>query len=247
MWSTTFPASAANVVQAVAVDGQGDIGVAGFLLTGGITFGSVVYRAYTHDTFVAKLSGADGHLIWGKGFGGNNADYPKAIAADAGGNLIVTGETSSDSINFGGGPLTSGAYRDVFLVKLAGADGAHVWSKRFGGANQDVGFGVTTDSSGNVTLTGYFESTVDFGGGSLTVAGAATSGDVFVASYSPGGVHRWSMRVGGSADDIGWGIATDAATNQVVAIGTFQGTVAFGSANLTSAGVDDVWMMKMQG
>jgi len=41
---------------------------------------------------------------------------------------------------------------------------------------------VAVDGSGNVTLTGYFEETVDFGFGPLTSAGAF---DVFLVQFTP--------------------------------------------------------------
>lgn len=54
---------------------------------------------------------------------------------------------------------------------------SHLWSKRFGSTGSDQGFGVAVDSSGNVLATGFFEGTVNFGGGNLTSAG---SGDIFL-------------------------------------------------------------------
>lgn len=38
------------------------------------------------------------------------------------------------SVDFGGGALTSAGSNDIFAAKLTAADGAHVWSQRFGDA-----------------------------------------------------------------------------------------------------------------
>ena len=54
---------------------------------------------------------------------------------------------------------------------------SHLWSKRFGSTYEDEGLGVAVDGSGNVVVTGYFNGTVDFGGGGLTSAG---NDDIFV-------------------------------------------------------------------
>ena len=44
------------------------------------------------------------------------------------------------------------------------------------------GTGVASDAAGNVLVTGFFEGTVDFGGGPLMSAG---SSDVFVVKLEP--------------------------------------------------------------
>jgi hypothetical protein len=51
------------------------------------------------------------------------------------------------------------------------------------------------DVSGDVYLTGGFDGIIDFGGGPLTSAG---SGDIFLASYTSSGAHRFSKRFGGT-------------------------------------------------
>jgi hypothetical protein len=45
------------------------------------------------------------------------------------------------------------------------------------------------DGGGNVVVTGYFQGTVNFGGGSLTSAGGT---DIFLFKYSAAGAHVWS-------------------------------------------------------
>ena len=59
--------------------------------------------------------------------------------------------------------------------------GSLLWSRRFGGAAADYGAALTTDSSGNVYLTGTFSTLVDLGGGTLTAKGG---GDFFLASFT---------------------------------------------------------------
>jgi len=62
-------------------------------------------------------------------------------------------------------------------------DPKHLWSKRFGGSNDDYGTSISVDSSGNVYGTGYFNSSnADFGGCPLSSAGAK---DIFLIKYAP--------------------------------------------------------------
>ena len=90
--------------------------------------------------------------------------------------MVVTGFFAG-TVDFGGGRLTSAAVEDIIVAKFSGADGAHLWSKRFGSTNGERGNGVAVDSSGNVAVTGFFQLTVDFGGGGLASAGSA---DIFL-------------------------------------------------------------------
>ena len=52
---------------------------------------------------------------------------------------------------------------DIYVAKLAGGSGSCLWAKRFGDGYDQSGNAVAVDGSGNVVLTGYFFSTVNFG------------------------------------------------------------------------------------
>jgi len=94
------------------------------------------------------------------------------------------------------------------------------------------------DSSGNVTVTGEFQGTADFGKGPLTSAGDS---DVFVASYDAAGNARWAERFGAGGTDRGYSVAVDSWGNLAV-IGQFSYTVDFGTGPLTSAGNLDAFV-----
>src|SRR3990170_6282915 len=72
----------------------------------------------------------DSHL-WSKRFGSTIDDYGYAVAVDGNGDVLLTGSFQG-TVNFGGGNLTSAGLEDIFVAKYSGADGAHLWSKRFG-------------------------------------------------------------------------------------------------------------------
>ena len=144
-----------------------------------------------------------------------------------GGHFYLAGDFSG-TLDLGGDPLVSAGLRDIFVARFA-SDGSHLWSKRFGGTSNDVGFGIATLSGGEVVLTGQFGTTVDFGGGPLTSAG---SSDIFLFKFAGGdGAHRWSKRFGSPISDQGFGVATDDEGN-VLLTGSFQGTVNFGGGPL---------------
>ena len=122
----------------------------------------------------------------------------------------------------------------------AGSD-TNYGSITFGGTGTDYGRGTAVDGSGNVHVTGNFEGTVDFGGGDVTSAGDK---DVYVSKYNAAGVHQWTTTLGGTNNDIGYGVAVDGSGN-VYATGRFGGTVNFGAGNVTSAGNGDGFVTKL--
>jgi hypothetical protein len=111
-----------------------------------------------------------------------------------------------------------------------------------GTLDDPAGYGVTTDSTGNVYVAGYFVGSYPIAPGvTLTSAGGE---DMFVAKYSPAGSLMWARRAGGSGNDRGKGIALDN-NGSVYATGSFQGTADFGIATLTGAGGSDIYVTKL--
>jgi len=223
-------------IHGVKTDHQGNVLVVGDF-NGTMDFGGGPVSSYYQDLFVAKYA-AGGQLIWFRHFGGVMYNVGNGIAVDSADNVIVTGYFSS-TLDFGGGPLISAGNVDVFLTKFS-ATGAHVWSKRFGAANSDVGYEVVVDGNDNILVAGTFQYGVDFGGGVLTSTGSL---DVFVAKFSPVGVHLWSKRLGGANAEAVEGLAVDGSGNAVLT-GSFSGTADIGGSNLTSAGGNDIYVVK---
>jgi len=176
--------------------------------------------------------------LWSKGFGYAGCDVGYSVAVDLSGNVFVTGYFG-ETVNFGGSNLVSAGGNDIFVAKYNAA-GVHQWSQRFGSTGGDIGYSVAVDVSGNVFVTGYFQGTVNFGGGNLVSAGGQ---DIFVAKYDAAGAHLWSQRFGGPGLDIGYSVAVDASGN-VFVTGHFQGTVNFGGSNLVSQGGTDIFVAK---
>jgi chitodextrinase len=123
--------------------------------------------ARTSDlAFVTVLTQASGQHMWSTRFGGSTLSdsvIVNAVAVDANGNVVITGQLEGRA-NFGSTVLTSSGDRDIFIAKYS-SSGAYQWSKRFGDTGSDIGYGIGVDTSGNVLVIGQFQGTVDFGGG----------------------------------------------------------------------------------
>ncbi|MDH4338702.1 MAG: T9SS type A sorting domain-containing protein [Candidatus Krumholzibacteria bacterium] len=236
-WSRRFGSTAQELAQSLAIAPTGNVIIAGSF-SGTVDFGSaILVSAGSSDAVVVALTAGGGNL-WSRRGGSNLTDNCYGVDVDASGNVFATG-TFYGTANFGGGDLVSAGANDIWLTKY-NSSGVHQWSRRMGGASFDYGYGVAADASGAVVVTGTFYETVDFGGGDLVSAG---SSDVFLARYNAAGAHQWSKRFGGTSYDYGYAVATGTG-NDVFVTGSYRGTANFGGGNVTSNGVDDLFLAR---
>ena len=231
-WSHSFGDLEPQTHAAVAVDQDGNVIVGGWF-RGTINFGgSNLVSSGGFDAFLAKFD-ANGVHQWSRHFGDASDQFPWSVATDVSGSAILTGRFSG-TVNFGGANLTSAGGEDIFLAKLD-ASGVHQWSQRFGTLGSQRANSVATDGYENVILTGFFISSVDFGGGPIVMTGGT-----FLAKFNSAGVHQWSH---GFAGGEARAVATDG-TDHIYMTGDFPGTMNFGGGNLATAGMRDVFVAK---
>jgi hypothetical protein len=243
LWSKKFGGSGSDAGYSISVDNSGNVYVTGYFTSSTIDFGGgPLTNAGNGDIFLAKFDSSGNHL-WSKKFGGSSSDWGNSVSVDSSGNVYITGYFGSSTIDFGGGALTNAGYRDIFLAKFD-SNGNHLWSKSFGGSGDDYGYSVSVDSSGNVYITGNFQSsTIDFGGGALTNANAGYS-DIFLAKFDSNGNHLWSKSFGGISDDYGNSVSVDSSGN-VYITGYFKSsTIKFGGGALTNTGGYDIFLAR---
>ena len=237
-FAVTFGGTNNNQGESIAVDSSGNIYITGYFYETVDFGGGNVTSAGSADIFVLKLN-SSGTFQWVNTYGGTSFDFGRGIAVDSSGNIYITGYFY-ETVDFGAGNVTSAGGSDIFVLKL-NSSATFQWVSTFGSTSIDVGEDITVDSSGNSYITGYFEGTVDFGGGSVTSAGAA---DIFILKLNSSGTFQWVNIFGGTSTDVGQGIAVDSSGNSYIT-GYFQGTVDFGGGNVTSAGSDDIFVLKL--
>jgi hypothetical protein len=123
------------------------------------------------------------------------------------------------------------------------------WAKQMGGAGSDRGLAIAIDNLGNVYSTGSFSGTADFDPGvgisNLISAGA---NDIYISKQDSEGNLIWAKQIGGSDYDEGVTINIDDTSNIYIG-GVFEGTADFdtgvGTANLTSSGESDIFILKL--
>jgi hypothetical protein len=198
-------------------------------------------NVYVTGTFFGSMDlggGRRGKPYFSKSYGDAGNQDTRDVAVDASGNLIFIGFYEG-TIDLGAGPLTANG-NDIVLAKLSPA-GNLVFGKSFTAGGSDIGHSVAVDGAGNIYASGYLMGPIDFGGGPVqTVAG----NEAFLIKLDPAGGHLWSKTFAGVGDQLGFGIAVDAGGN-VAFTGRFLNSINFGGATLTSAGLNDIFLAKL--
>ncbi len=245
-----------NTVRGISIDPAGNVYATGNM-NGLVDFdpdgsGYLLQGTGETDIFVSKLSGA-GNLIWAKRIGGFDYAYGNAIAADAVGNIFVTG-IFADEVDFD--PANTPSFRfmanggyDVFVSRFD-TSGRHIWTKAVGGSSSDAGTSIAADDAGGVYISGHFRNAVNFNPGGSTPATLTSAGmqDVFVYKLDTAGNYTWARHMGGKGNDFSHAISLDRAGN-VITGGRFADTADFDpgadTVRLISAGGTDAFISKL--
>jgi hypothetical protein len=200
-WTQQLGTSDYDYAEGIATDSSGNVYVTGSTHW----YGSLDNNTYAgkYDLFVVKYD-SDGVKQWTQQLGTSTSDEAHGIATDSSGNVYVTGNTwdASDGSNAGSS--------DLFVVKYDSA-GDHKWTKQLGISSDDQARGITTDSSGNIYLTGSTYDSIDFLGSHRE--------DLFVVKYDSDGDWKWTRQV----DDAGFGVDIIANSNGDIYVASSNG------------------------
>ncbi len=201
---------------AVAVDGTGNVYLAGYTLSVDfpVTSGAVQKNnSGNTEVYVSKMTGDGKTLLYSTYLGGPYADRANALAVDSTGNAYIAGRGAT------GFPVTAGAYRTsccgAFVAKLNPAGDQLLYSTFLGSGEA---FAAAVDSSGSVYVAGR-TSDANFPvtpGAYQTMPGG--SDDAFVSRLSAdGGSLVYSTFLGGGGFERARSVAIDSAGNACVA------------------------------
>jgi len=179
-WTKNLGTWQNDLANGVATDSSGNFYVTGFTyqdMDGNTSAGNA-------DFFVAKYN-SSGTKQWTKQLGTSKHDRARGVATDSSGNVYVTGDT------YGGlDGNTNAGNSDLFVVKY-NSSGTKQWTKQMGSSSRDYDYGVATDSSRNVYVSG------DTYGG-LDGNTSAGNADLFVVKYNSSGTKQWTNQLGSS-------------------------------------------------
>ncbi len=210
--------SGADVGFGIAVDGLGNAYVTGYTYSNQLSFpvrsGPDLIQNGAGDAFVAKVNPSGTKLLYCGYIGGLESDSGRGITVDSSGNAYVTGNTSSPQATF---PVLSGPVQshsgnmDAFVAKVNPSGTKLLYCGYIGGWDDDYGYGIAVDGSGNAYVTGYtYSNQLSFPVLSGPVLSQNGLADAFVAKVNPSGTKLlYCGYIGGSDDDYGYGIAVD--------------------------------------
>jgi hypothetical protein len=256
-YSTYIGGTGTDGAFGVAIDQFGNAYVTGFTSSTNFPTKSPYQKADAGgvDTFALKLNRTGTALVYSTYLGGNSTEYPFGMAVDSLGEAFEVGNTGST--NF---PVTAGAFQTtcascslnpaVFLTKFSAAGNSLLYSTFIGGSGDNRAFGITLDSAKNAYIVGWTTST-DFpttAGAFQTTYVTGAQSNAFVAEMNPTGTALvYSTYLGGSVQDVGFGIALDSSNNTIVTGYTYSPDfpVTTGAFQTTTTVKGAAWVTKL--
>ena len=179
------------------------------------------------DIFIVKYN-SDGTPQWVRRIGGTSNDNNEYIICDASSNLYVGGYYNSNTITMYNADGTSFANitnsgnsssYDMFILKY-NSDGDPQWIRRIGGDLNEEYLNIVSDSSGNVYISGKYNSNPliiynddESSFANLINSPFITTYNLFIVKYNSDGEPQWARNIGGNYDDTPVNIKFDVSAN----------------------------------
>jgi len=165
LWSRTFGGPLLEACNSAQQTSDGGYILAGYTAS----FGSG-----SSDFWLVKTN-ANGDSLWSRTFGGSEWEGCNCVQQTVDGGYVLAGNTYS----------FSAGWSDFWLVRVSGA-GDSLWSRTFGGAQEDRCCSVQQTADGGYILAG------------MTASFGEPSGDFWLVKTNADGDSLWSRTFGGS-------------------------------------------------
>ena len=188
-WEESYGGSATDYAYSIQQSIEGGYIIAGLSAsTDGMVTG--YHGRLGMDTWVVKIDDF-GNLQWESCFGSDNIELCDEVIQSADGNYYVSGSTAGS----GGDIFGNHGETDGLILKINQA-GELVWSKCYGGPDEEIEFVLIELSQNKLVMSG---TTLGEGGQVENFNGGLN--DVWVACIDTNGVILWSENYGGSLFD----------------------------------------------
>ncbi len=134
------------------------------------------------DVYLVRINQL-GDTLWTRNYGGTSNEIGYSVQQTTDGGFIITGSTRS----FGAGS------RDVYLIRT-NPNGDTLWTKTYGGIDNDEGFSVLQTGDGGFIVAG-----------STSSVGAGMS-EVYLVRINQLGDTLWTRNYGGTSNDFGYSV-----------------------------------------
>jgi hypothetical protein len=235
-WHTFLGSAATDRGHGIALDGSGNVYVAGF---SSATWGTPVNgHSGGGDIVIVKLNNAGG-LIWNTFHGSASDDSGYGIALDPAGNIYVSGYSTA---TWGSSPVNAySGSNDIVVLKLNTA-GVLQWNTFHGSTGYDVidfAGSIAVDTDGNSYVAGRSNATWG-----APVSPNSGGGDIVVFKLDRFGALQWNTFQGSASSDNGYGIAVDTGGNAYV---TGYSNVTWGTPVNGHGGDHEIVIFKLNG
>ncbi len=260
-YSTYLGGGSDDFGEGISVNAAGSATVVGFTTSPDFPAQGALFAspAGGYDTFVVKLA-PSGALAFATSLGGTGDDFAAAVAADASGDIYLTGYTNSADFPvvsavqgaYSGGTCGALSSRspctDAFVVKLRADGGRLEYSTYLGGTGGDYGFGIALDAARSAYVTGLTTSAdfpVTYGAFQVSSGGSNTDG--FIAKLGPTGSSLdYSTYLGGIGSEAAYGVAVDANGRAYVTGYVYgSGLPLVNAVQATSGGFADAFLLRL--
>ncbi len=206
--------------------------------------GLSVGEAGSESGFVTRLSPLGG-AIWTRLATGPSDSEIVAAAGTSDGGLYVCGQYEGGDVTLGGTTtLTPDGGTDAYIVRYSDVGGQALVIP-IGGPGVSLPKGIVAMNDGSAlvgTFSGIIDLDVTSTAGQLT--SIAGSEDAFIARFELNGALRWARILGGFGAEAGFAVARIGSSDLLVC-GQFAGTVQFGNFSLTTNGLQDIFVLRL--
>ncbi|KAA3624267.1 MAG: hypothetical protein DWQ02_23285, partial [Bacteroidetes bacterium] len=238
---------------AIAVDENGNVFITGYSWSDNFptTEGSFDDSFNgVKEAYVAKFDNDLSTLLVSTFLGGSSWDNGLSVIVESTGDVIISGATGSSNFPISGPAYDNtynGGSNDVFVCKLDNDLSTLIVSTFIGGDDDDYGYDLALDGTGNVFVTGSTESTNYPANGGFDNTFNGGFEDVFVSKLNNGlSSLLASTYIGGSTDEGADAITTDDAGNVFISGFTYSADFPFAGMpyDSTHNGSGDIFIAK---
>ncbi len=206
LWSRTYGGDSYDIGRCVK-----NMSDNGFIIVGS----TYSFGAGFRDIYLIKTDSV-GNPEWTKTYGGTNYEWGHDVEVTPDNGYIVVGQTNS----FGA------LGQDVYFIKTDSL-GDTLWTKTYGGADDDVGYSVAITSDGGYIIAGY---TTHYVGGDK---------DVWLIKTDSLGNVLWTRTYGSVDDDCAYSIKNTPDNGFIIAGSTSSGVYLIKTDSLGNAGIEE--------
>jgi len=242
LWIRTAGSEFTDYAMGIACDEQENIYVTGANQTA-ISFGNTTIP---QGGYMAKYD-KNGTLIWAKQKFRYYYYWPSQMFTEAApyctafdnNSIIVYGLAYNDTIQIDTFSITGLTGGTGFIASF-NENGDALWLKKVGGSVDFENGQISTDTSGNIFITGTFEGMGIFGNDTLQTNPGMM--DYFLSKIALNGNFIWTIQ--GKSKGLAWGSVTSCdETGTIYSGGVFGDTLTFGGYTLVAQSENDIFLL----